>query len=635
MFARKLLVSAFGMAALLGLSACNDVNSPTFIPQLQAIQVCERPANDECPTTACPSAFASLPVGLDAQFCALGTYSGVGETGGSGFIAPEVRNITDLVEWSSQDTSRASVSPDGLVQALAQTPAVDIRARLSGVNGSAALEVTPAVLQGVEINPNGQVLPRLVVGTTRAFRCFGRFSGPACADSDFCEVTGNAQFNSSDEGVAAFASSSGPGVLSALAEGNSTISCDFGGVNSSPDASVTVCPVDPDAVLTITPATVNALPIGNEVQYTATLSFVDCVTDNPVTQNVTEFVTWTSTRTDIASIDETGLAEGLAPGTTEVNAEFQGVEAESATLTVLDADLVSLEIDGPAVVLAGITLAADYTAQAIFRDPDTGEELDPVDVSADVDIRWSASDADAIVFTDATSGAATIAADAEPGVVTIRADYRGLSDTLETSIVQVEVTGLESIPNVVCIGGAVDSGFDPIPGLDLDEPIQLDAFALVGFTDADGQEQSCSTKVTNLADWSNVANGTDLLNALGDGGLLAEIPGLGDLLGPIGDVLDGLLGGECPPLLPGNIGLDPTSAPVVVTNTPPKGVMTGNADALIGTACVSPNYLDFQAVTSVVVAADLQNTLPVCSTLLARTEPSLPDCGSLLAGGGE
>ena len=629
MFARKLFVSAFGMAALLGLSACNDVNSPTFIPQLQTIQVCELPANGVCPQTACPSAFASLPVGLDKQFCALGTYSGVGETGSSGFIAPQVRNISGLVDWSSQDATRASVSANGLVRALAQTPAVEIRAGLSGVNGSASLEVTPAVLQGVEINPNGQVLPRLVVGTTRAFRCFGRFSGPACGGSDFCDVTASAQFDSSDEGVAEFSSSSDTGVLSALAEGNSTISCDFGGVNSSPDASVTVCPVDPDAVLSITPATVNALPIGNEVQYTATLSFTDCVSNNPVTQNVTEFVVWSSTRPDIASIDEnTGLAVGIAPGTTEVNAEFQGVEAESATLTVLDADLLRLEIDGPAVVLSGITLAADYTAQAIFRDPDTGEELDPVDVSADVDIRWSTSDADAIVFTDATSGAASIAADAEPGVVTIRADYRGLSDTHETSVVMAEVTGLESIPNVVCVGGAVDAGFDPIPGLDLDDPIQLNAFALVRFTDADDQEQSCSTKVTDLADWSDVVNGTDLLNALGLGGVLGSIPGLGDILA-------GLVGGECPPLLPANLGLDPTSAPVVVTNTPPKGVMSGNPDVLLGTACVAPSYLDFQAVTSVVVAADLQNTLPVCSLLLSTNEPSLPDCGSLLAGGGE
>jgi parallel beta-helix repeat protein len=91
-------------------------------------------------------------------------------------------------------------------------------------------------------------------------------------------------------------------------------------------------PFDVNATLTsiaITPPTAT-VAIGQNAAFTATATYSDATTADRTSQ-----VTWSSSNTVIATIDtSTGIATGVALGSTSVSASFSGITAPTASLTV-------------------------------------------------------------------------------------------------------------------------------------------------------------------------------------------------------------------------------------------------------------------------------------------------------------
>jgi uncharacterized protein (TIGR03437 family) len=75
--------------------------------------------------------------------------------------------------------------------------------------------------------------------------------------------------------------------------------------------------------------------------------------------------TWTSSNTTVATVDQNGLATGLAPGTTEIRASARGVTSGPATLTVNDVQRVLTRIDvTPTSATIPVGGSQQFTARA-------------------------------------------------------------------------------------------------------------------------------------------------------------------------------------------------------------------------------------------------------------------------------
>ena len=137
------------------------------------------------------------------------------------------------------------------------------------------------------------------------------------------------------------------------------------------------------------------------------------------TLDLTHVANWTSSDQSVATISNTGLANGVAPGTTQISAQVNSILGVT-TLTVTDAMLVSITIapSNPAVP-QGSTL--QLSALGTFSD---GSTLDLTDVAA-----WSSSDIG--VATVSNTGLAT---GVDGGLSAISAEVNSISGNTILSV---------------------------------------------------------------------------------------------------------------------------------------------------------------------------------------------------------
>lgn len=638
MNARKFLAPIAGVVALIGMAGCGDVKSPTYIAPLEELKVCPELADGSCPTSggACvprsqtdPSV---VPLNRSLQYCALGRYEALSEQNGDVVLSDDWRNLTSKVSWSAGANGSAfvDVSAAGLATGRVQTPAaVPVTARFDGFESVSYLRVSAPRLEDVDINPNGDVTT--LIDLEVAFQCLGGYSG-ACSTSGSttCDISNTASFVSSNEGAFSFDADLGFGTGVALAAGTSTISCSQEGLDSDPDATLRVCPDESISGVEIRippatePASVLTLAVGGnrQLQLIATYSNCDPEQDGDIEVDVTSVATWTSTAPDVVAVTSPGgyVTTGENSGFAEITGTFRNVDSDPLSVSVAVANVARLEVSGPALAVAGVQTNLSYSATAILKD-ESGEEIDELDVTNEV--IWSTSVPDVIVFTPGNGGMATLDAEAEPQVVSVTATYGEFEGSVDTQILTTAaVKGLSIVPDVACIGDALDLG------LAGDDPIQLLAVAELGYTDAEGAEQSCVVNATNNAEWK--VGGADVTSGLLSN-LLAPIPGL-NIIGELLSEIVTTLVGDCEGTLPINIGSDPTGSPISVTNTAPKGIIAPREGqvTLAGGACVYASLNNIETTASVLVATELQ---PVCEALLASVPPTIEECpGEDLAG---
>ncbi|MGA2740106.1 MAG: Ig-like domain-containing protein [Bryobacteraceae bacterium] len=245
----------------------------------------------------------SLAAGHTHQYTATGTYSN-GTT----------QNLTTEVTWTSSAPSVATVrSNTGLVTGVA-AGTTTITAESGTISGSATLTVTET-LTSISITPT---TASVVAGYTDQFTATGTYSNGTTQN-----LTSTATWTSSAMSISTVSG----GLAAGLAQGIATITATSGTISGS--ATLTVAaPVLTS--ISVTP-TATSVPAGNLQQFTATGLY-----SNGTTQNLTSTLTWASSAAPVATIGSSGLATGVAQGTTTITAN-SGTISGSATLTITNA----------------------------------------------------------------------------------------------------------------------------------------------------------------------------------------------------------------------------------------------------------------------------------------------------------
>jgi trimeric autotransporter adhesin len=287
-------------------------------------------------------ASTSVPIGAVVGLTAKGTFS----DGTS-------RDVTAEVAWASTNDATATVSnAAGSAGAVTGVSAGDvtITATLMGVAGKASVTVVAATLKAIDLGPANA---STTAGLRYSYTATGTYS-----DGSKIDVTAQVTWSTANTNVATISNVAGAeGQLLARAPGSTTVTATLGAVSGQTGVTVTGAT---NSSLSISPIAVST-PIGNAVQYTATL-----ILTNGTTRNVTGQTMWSSSNTMAATISGFGRAVPVAVGTTTISATYMGLSATTA-LTVTSAVVTSIEVTpiAPTVPVGTVT---QFTATAIFSD---------------------------------------------------------------------------------------------------------------------------------------------------------------------------------------------------------------------------------------------------------------------------
>ncbi len=252
---------------------------------------------------------SSIAQGAGQQFTATGTYSD-----------NSTQNLTGSVTWSSSNTGVATINAAGLANG-AGAGNTTIAAASGSIDGSTALTVNARTLVSISVTPASASIAQ---GSGQQFTATGTYS-----DSSMQNLTGSVAWNSTNIAVATI---SAAGLASGIGGGSTSISATSGSVSGS-----TTLAVIARTLVSIAVTPVNSLiGLGGTKQFTA----IGTYNDNG-TQNLTSSVTWSSSNTNVATMNSAGLASGAAVGSTSIGAALGSVAGSTAlTVNSLPSDLV-------------------------------------------------------------------------------------------------------------------------------------------------------------------------------------------------------------------------------------------------------------------------------------------------------
>jgi hypothetical protein len=300
-------------------------------------------------------------VGLSAtvQFTATGLFSDNSS-----------QDITSQVVWTSSNSAVATTSNTGIVTTSTKG-STEISATYAGVTGSTTLTVDTATLVSISINHSATssadpATNPFVMGkhTREQFFAWGHYS-----DNTVRRILG-ASWSSSKP---SFASANGNGIVrSKNKTGSVTLRASFAGLQGTLAVNVTNASLSSVA---IAPASAS-IAKGTQQMYTLLGTYSD-----GSTQDLTLQAYWQTSSYTVATISK-GIATGVAPGTVNINASFQGMSASPASLVVTNATVQSLAVS-PANASVTLGSTQQFTATATFSD---GTQQDVSSVA-----QWSSS----------------------------------------------------------------------------------------------------------------------------------------------------------------------------------------------------------------------------------------------------
>ena len=349
--------------------------------------------------TVSPAEVVEIAVSPDAASLARGTALAFSAL--AVFTDGTLQILTEQVTWSSSDDSVAAVSnaaaSRGLVTAVAMG-SVTLTAAFEGVSGSAAVEVTAAALESIDVAP---VAPSIAQGTQLQFSAQGNYT-----DGSTQDLTSEVTWSSSNTGVATISNAAGSrGLASGASMGSTTILAALATVGASVELEVTAAALDSIDVTPENPS----VPAGASHGFRALGRFSD-----GGTQDITDLVTWSSSDPTVATIsnaaESKGLVQCLRGGTAQIGATLAG-RTRTTTLTVSAATLASISVSpAPASVPDGFSIA--LRAVGAYTDGSTRDLTE--------EVVWTSSDASVARVSNA-QGSRGRAKGRAPGTVTISA----------------------------------------------------------------------------------------------------------------------------------------------------------------------------------------------------------------------
>jgi 6-phosphogluconolactonase len=191
--------------------------------------------------------------------------------------------------------------------------------------------------------------------------------------------------------------------------------------------------------IVITPAT-SLIAVGTTQQFTATGYY----SNGAITPGIS--ASWGTGTPSVATIDPTGVATGVAIGTTTITATALGITAAPATLNVNQ--LLSLTI-APLNQTIALNGTEQYTALGTFKNPD-GTTGTPTDVTSLV--TWTAGTDTVATFSTDTPGLATGIAG---GTTTISASLDGVNSNTTNLTVGGTLLVITPSVNPIAVGNSV------------------------------------------------------------------------------------------------------------------------------------------------------------------------------------
>lgn len=241
-----------------------------------------------------------LVAGITQQFTATATYSN-GTTG----------NVTPMAGWRSSNTAVATITPAGLVTAVA-AGSTTLTATDNGANAAVVLTVEAPSVTSIALSPNG---PDVMVGSTEQLTATATYNNGTSTN-----VTSAVTWKSSNTAVATITPA---GLVTGVAAGSTTLTASLNGVNGTESLTVTT------QASTITSIAVSpsaaSFAVNATQQFAATATYAD-----GHTASVTSQAAWTASNTYVATINSAGLATAVASGTTTVTASLNGVSGTDA-----------------------------------------------------------------------------------------------------------------------------------------------------------------------------------------------------------------------------------------------------------------------------------------------------------------
>jgi hypothetical protein len=374
---------------------------------------------------------ASLALGYQEQFSATGTFSD-----------NTTQDLTSSVTWTSTVEPVATISnaagSEGIATSAGQGATTIVATDpASGVFGITTLTVTPAVMVSIALSPANS---SQALGYGQQFEALATFS-----DNSTQSVTTTVNWQSSDTGVANISNASGSnGVATSVGQGATTISATDPESGVSATTTYTITPaVLVSVVVSPTPTTVS---LGFTRQFAASGVF----SDNS-TQDLTAFVTWSSSATAVATVSNAAGSEGRASttsvGSTTITATdpATGING-TASMQVTAAVLVSI-----AVTPGNLSLAPGFSQQFLA----IGTYSDSTTQNLTNQVNWASSTGAATISN--TPGSVGLATGASAGTTAIEATHTptGIigSTTLQvgSGIVHRQTTTATSGNNVLLI----------------------------------------------------------------------------------------------------------------------------------------------------------------------------------------
>lgn len=400
--------TATGVAA--SLAAGTSVITATYDGKAGSATLTVVPAN--LVSLALTPALASLNVGNAVQYVAMGTFDN-----------NTTRDITAVSRFTSASPNVATIDETtGMAHAKAPGAAV-ISATSNGLSASAVLNVQPAALMSLSVNPATSTLQ---IGATRQLTVLAAYS-----DGSSVDVTASAGFVSATPEAVSVATS---GRVTGVAAGSSYITASFGGKSAAALATTSPATL---ASMTVTPANAT-VSVGAVQKFVA----IGTYSDNS-SADITSSAKWTSSSTSVATVLGTGAATGIVAGNTTVTATHSGKSA-SANLTVSGLPLPSASVNlGSAAnfaVLAGTALTNNAGGTTVIAG-DVGspsQTTDPVLAAG---------------FTNYKSGAILQNALADLQVAITDANSRSCDVSFAGDI---DLGGLTLAPGVYCYAGAIN-----------------------------------------------------------------------------------------------------------------------------------------------------------------------------------
>lgn len=339
-----------------------------------------------------------------------------------------------MITWSSNGSSVATVSSDGLVTAIA-TGTATITATSEGRSGSATVNVAARPASAVILSP-GQVT--IFAGQTVQLGALVTDDrGQVLIGQPVLFASGNTQV----------ATVSASGLVTGISTGTATITATSEGASGT--AVVTIAP-DPVAVVDVSPSS-TSIVVGSSVQLIATPRNVS---GQPLTGRT---IFWSSGSPSLATVSSSGVVTGLAPGNAVIVATVDGKQG-SALVQVRLVPVASVTVTPTtATILVNQTVALTATPVDASGNPLSGRI-----------VGWSSSD-NAIATVSATGVVTALAA----GSVTITASSEGQSGTATVTVGQVPVATVAVTPSqstvtvgqtVTLVANPLDAAGQPLTG---------------------------------------------------------------------------------------------------------------------------------------------------------------------------